>query len=57
MEAEFETAREAIDEGLKLFHSGAFEESINVFKASLDLPGTGVRRFKSETAFDFGFYV
>lgn len=51
-----QTAREAINEGLKLYQLSRYEEAIELFKASLELPGAGVRRYRCADNVNLDFH-
>lgn len=40
------TAKEAIDLGLKFCQRNLWSEALKIFKSALDLPGTGIKRFR-----------
>jgi hypothetical protein len=41
-----EDARGAISVGLSLYEEGKYAEALEVFEKGLDLPGTGMKRFR-----------
>ena len=43
-----EDARGAIAVGLKLYNAGKHQEALDVFVKALELPGTGIKRFRSD---------
>ena len=45
-----EDARGAIAVGLKLYNAGKHQEALDVFVKALELPGTGIKRFRSDNA-------
>ena len=45
-----ETSREAIAKGQELFAAGKYEQAQSFFEQALELPGTGVKRFRCAAA-------
>lgn len=46
MKRDPEDVRGAISVGLSLYEEGKYQEALEVFERGLDLPGTGLKRFR-----------